>query len=209
MVPDLATWSDSFTKLLAFNQTQYDRVLSLDSDATVLQPMDELFLLPPVPVAVPRAYWIKEGKLGSHIMLVQPTKQEFKRITDAIASAKGGDFDMEIVNDLYAKDCMILPHRRYAILTGEFRNLGSHETYLGNEYEVWDPAQALKEAKLVHFSDWPLPKPWISAGSSQVDDVKPKCVELSDGKEDCTARDIWLGIYFDFRERRKASPLIS
>lgn len=32
-----ATWGDSFTKLLAFNQTQYTRVLSLDSDATVLK----------------------------------------------------------------------------------------------------------------------------------------------------------------------------
>ena len=31
------TWQDSFTKLLAFNQTQYKRVLSLDSDGTILQ----------------------------------------------------------------------------------------------------------------------------------------------------------------------------
>jgi alpha-N-acetylglucosamine transferase len=31
------TWADSFTKLLAFKQTQYDRVLSLDSDATILK----------------------------------------------------------------------------------------------------------------------------------------------------------------------------
>lgn len=31
------TWAESFTKLLAFNQTEYKRVLSLDSDATVLQ----------------------------------------------------------------------------------------------------------------------------------------------------------------------------
>jgi alpha-N-acetylglucosamine transferase len=29
------TWEDSYTKLLAFNQTQYKRVISLDSDATV------------------------------------------------------------------------------------------------------------------------------------------------------------------------------
>ena len=29
-----ATWEDSFTKLLAFNQTQYSRVLALDSDST-------------------------------------------------------------------------------------------------------------------------------------------------------------------------------
>lgn len=32
-----APWSASYTKLLAFNQTEYDRVLSLDSDATLLQ----------------------------------------------------------------------------------------------------------------------------------------------------------------------------
>jgi hypothetical protein len=31
------TWGESFTKLLAFNQTQYQRVISLDSDANVLQ----------------------------------------------------------------------------------------------------------------------------------------------------------------------------
>lgn len=33
----LETWAESFTKLLAFNQTQYDRVLHLDSDSTILQ----------------------------------------------------------------------------------------------------------------------------------------------------------------------------
>lgn len=32
-----STWRESFTKLLAFNQTQYKRVLSLDSDATLRQ----------------------------------------------------------------------------------------------------------------------------------------------------------------------------
>lgn len=31
------TWAESYTKLLAFNQTQYARVLSLDSDATLFQ----------------------------------------------------------------------------------------------------------------------------------------------------------------------------
>lgn len=32
-----APWAASYTKLLAFNQTEYDRVLNLDSDATLLQ----------------------------------------------------------------------------------------------------------------------------------------------------------------------------
>lgn len=31
------TWAESFTKLLAFNQTQYERVIHLDSDSTLLQ----------------------------------------------------------------------------------------------------------------------------------------------------------------------------
>ena len=31
------TWAESYTKLLAFNQTQYERVLMLDSDATLLK----------------------------------------------------------------------------------------------------------------------------------------------------------------------------
>lgn len=34
---DGSTWAESFTKLFAFNQTQYQRVISLDSDATVLR----------------------------------------------------------------------------------------------------------------------------------------------------------------------------
>lgn len=33
---DDRTWQESYTKLLAFNQTQYKRVISLDSDATLL-----------------------------------------------------------------------------------------------------------------------------------------------------------------------------
>ena len=33
----LGTWAESFTKLLAFNQTQYERVIHLDSDSTLLQ----------------------------------------------------------------------------------------------------------------------------------------------------------------------------
>lgn len=37
LIVSSATWAESYTKLLAFNQTQYDRVLSLDSDSTVLQ----------------------------------------------------------------------------------------------------------------------------------------------------------------------------
>jgi hypothetical protein len=114
---------------------------------------------------------------------------------------------MEIVNDLYGKDCMILPHRKYDLLTGEFRNMKDHRNYLGNDYEEWDPEKMLAEAKFLHFSDWPMPKPWLSASSGQIKDVQPECVKDKAGKEDCRARDIWLGFYSDFKERRKVCIL--
>lgn len=166
--------------------------------------MDELFLLPPCPVAMPRAYWIgdKPNFLSSQLILIQPSVQEFKRVTDAIDNAKGGDFDMEIVNNLYGKDCMILPHRRYDLLTGEFRSEGAHTSYLGNEYEKWDPEVMYKEAKFLHFSDWPMPKPWLSAPSSMQSNTQPNCQNVN-GKEDCRARDMWNGFYSDFKARRK------
>lgn len=128
--------------------------------------MDELFLLPPAPMAMPRAYWLGFDKrvLSSQIMLLQPSEFEFKRAFQGIEKAKANDYDMEIVNDLYKDSALILPHRPYDLLTGEFRNTESntHDRYLGNDKEQWDPSAAFKEAKFLHFSDWPFPKVgWI------------------------------------------------
>jgi hypothetical protein len=169
--------------------------------------MDELFLLPPCPVAMPRAYWLEQPFLSSQIVLIQPSADEFARVKEAIDTAKGGDFDMEIVNNLYSKDCMILPHRRYDLLTGEFRSKGLHTNYIGNTYERWDPEVMLKEAKFLHFSDWPMPKPWLPADEATKTKTQPECETDSNGNEDCRARDIWLGFYSDFKQRRKVSPI--
>jgi hypothetical protein len=205
------TWADSFTKLLAFKQTQYDRVLSVDSDIMLLQDMDELFLMPSVPVAMPRAYWLWPEKeiLSSLVVLIEPSEAEFARIEAKIDAASENDYDMEIVNYLYRDSALVLPHRKYAMLTGEFRGEG-HSKYLGSDVEIWDPAAVYNEAKLVHFSDWPLPKPWLDIPEQQRLELQPKCAELADGAEDCTARIIWNSFYTDFKAKRKevcdASP---
>ncbi|KAI2705974.1 CAZyme family GT8 [Penicillium roqueforti] len=200
------TWAESYTKLLAFNQTQYDRVLSLDSDSTILQAMDELFLLPPCPVAMPRAYWLNpdDRVLSSQLVLIEPSTFEFTRVMQAIANASSGDFDMEIVNDLYKDSAFVLPHRRYDLLTGEFRGK-EHAGYLGNPLEEWDPYAILKETKFLHFSDWPVPKPWIEAPKDIIEEKQPTCDfnPLTQQEDDCRALNIWLGIYDDFKTRRK------
>lgn len=122
--------------------------------------MDELFLLPRVPLALPRAYWLNpdDRVMSSQLLLIQPSKFEFDRNTKAIEAARSGDYDMEIINNLYRDSAMILPHRPYDLLTGEFRNTGRHKSYMGSEEEVFDPEKALKEAKFLHFSDWPVQK---------------------------------------------------
>ncbi|KAL3460076.1 nucleotide-diphospho-sugar transferase [Aspergillus heterothallicus] len=198
------SWAESYTKLLIFNQTQYDRVLGLDSDATMLQHLDDLFLMPPSPVAMPRAYWLDQDSLflTSLLLLVEPSKSEFTRVITAISDAGRDDYDMDILNKLYRDSALVLPHRPNALLTGEFRSK-IHTRYLGSA-QGWDPAKILAEAKVIHFSDWPVPKPWIAAESLMIEKHQPQCeLNSTTGQEDCRSRDIWLGLYHDFAERRK------
>ncbi|SCU84681.1 LADA_0D03158g1_1 [Lachancea dasiensis] len=55
---DSSPWKKSLTKLLVFNQTEFDRIIYLDSDAAVYSNMDELFFLPSyVTFAAPLTYW--------------------------------------------------------------------------------------------------------------------------------------------------------
>lgn len=161
----IATWTESYTKLLAFNQTAYTRVLGLDSDATVLKCMDEVFLLPPAPIAMPRAYWLwhdheevdaDHAELSSQMVLIMPNADEYKSVMDATTEHElAGEMDILNAEDL--KSAMVLPHRPYDLVTGEFR-YKSHTAYLGNEHEVWDPEVVLQEAKYLHFSNWPIRK---------------------------------------------------
>ena len=154
-----ATWAESYTKLLAFNQTDYERILHLDSDSTVLQNMDELFFIEPAFVAMPRAYWLgfQDRILSSQLLLLQPNEHEFDRVMKATSGAGGNDYDMDLLNNLYKDNALVLPHRPYDLLTGEFRG-EEHSKYIGDDSKSWDPDYFYKECKFLHFSDWPLPK---------------------------------------------------
>ncbi|EXK76047.1 hypothetical protein FOQG_19191 [Fusarium oxysporum f. sp. raphani 54005] len=139
-----STWADSLTKLLVFNQTQYSRILCIDSDSVLLKSMDELFLLPSIPVAMPRAYWLFPMKeiLSTMLMFIEPSEVEFARVMSEMDAASSNDYDMEIINSLYRNNAMVLPHRRCALLTGEFRS-ESHSKYLGSEIEPLGRCQSV------------------------------------------------------------------
>ena len=144
------------------NQTSYSRVLSLDSDSTLLQCLDELFLLPSSPIAMPRAYWEwgpERHQLSSQLLLVEPNATELARVMAVVETANDNKFDMDILDDMYEASAMVLPHRTYDLLTGEFRHArDDHAKYLGSPDAVWEGRQILAETKFVHFSDWPIPK---------------------------------------------------
>lgn len=127
--------------------------------------MDELFFLPPCPLALPRAYWLDPDHrvMTSYLMMIEPSKLEFDRIVATIETSKTSVYDMEIVNTIYRDHALIIPHRPYTLLTGEFRG-NVHAKYLGSSREVWNPQEALREAKTVHFSDWPVPKVRLPSG---------------------------------------------
>lgn len=210
------TWSQGFTKYLAFNQTQYQRVLALDSDATILQPLDDLFLLPPTPLAMTRAYWLQNHTLGAELALITPSTSAYATISARVEKAGSKEFDMEILNSVYGFSCMVVPHRPYVMLSGELRSQ-DHRAYLGNEWEEWDAGKAVLETRYVHFSDWPVPKPWLPIGEGLLKEQEPECRKRAVGvdweghvveEEDCTERVVWRRLYEEFRERREVSPVL-
>ncbi|KAK7419922.1 hypothetical protein QQZ08_010625 [Neonectria magnoliae] len=118
-------------------------------------------------------------------------------------SSSRDDYDMEIVNYLYRDSALIIPHRRYDMLTGEFRH-DDHVMYLGSDREVWDPIGVYNELKLIHFSDWPLPKPWLHTPENLIETMQPKCTNSTGSSTyDCASRNIWNSFYSDFKNKRK------
>ncbi len=97
------------------------------------------------------------------------------------------------MNHLFADITKPLPHRGYALLTGEFRSEDPrHEAYLGNMSSAgWNPSRELDLSHYVQFSDWPLPKPWKL--------VRKQDLTLELPKDDAD-REVWTELYDLYRE---------
>jgi hypothetical protein len=163
--------------------------------------MDELFLLPSAPVAMPRAYWMDRFFLSSQLIVIEPSTSEWQRIQEAMEHHEGFDYDMDILNKLYGTSSTVIPHRKYDLLTGEIRPK-DHDAYLGSK-EMWRAKDILAEAKFLHFSDWPMPKPWLEAVAEDWEKYTPECRVVSEIERDCEDREAWLEIRRDFTARRE------
>ncbi|KAJ1499157.1 hypothetical protein HMI54_012048 [Coelomomyces lativittatus] len=165
--------------------------------------MDELFLLPAAPVAMPRAYWLDQFFLSSQLVVIEPSEDSWQRVQSAMEHHESHDYDMDILNKVFGTSALVIPHRKYDLLTGQFRNKADdHDAYLGSPTESWNARDALAEAKFVHFSDWPLQKPWLNATEKQIAEQQPPCKIESEEGLDCADCDVWLELRKDFSERR-------
>jgi hypothetical protein len=166
-----------------------------------MQHMDELFLLPSAPVAMPRAYWMDHFFLSSQLIVVEPSTVEWERMQEAIEHHDENDYDMDILNKLYGTSSIVIPHRKYDLLTGEIRPK-DHDAYLGSK-GMWRVKDILAEAKYVHFSDWPMPKPWFETVAEGWEKYTPQCRTVPEDERDCSDQEAWLELRRDFTARRK------
>ena len=203
----------SITKLRIFELDVYERIIAFDSDVAVQQHLDDLFFLPATPMAMPREYWTDTPwQLSTQLMLLQPSAAETKKLWDTLQTWRldpyhepSEHYDNDLLNARFGASAMVLPHRPYLLQTNEFRT-HDHSTYMGSSNgpasaPKWDPFRAVKEAKLIHFDDWPLPKPWVMWPVEGLAEVQPDCGGLHTGT--CGEREVWKALYEEFRVRRR------
>ncbi len=128
--------------------------------------------------------------------------------------------------DLPIPECLILPHSKYGVLTSEFVNI-NHKAYLANpedteiainsfknsktENYYWDNSNfdsTLIRSKLkhIHFSDWPIPKPWkVMTGLGYDIPIcyKNKGIKTNKKLKDCEGVAIWNDFYTTFINNMK------
>lgn len=203
--PTDTIWKKPYTNLLAYNLTQFDRVIVLGYDSIVLNSMDELFFLPPAPLAMPYVYWSKPPgwRLSNQIMVIQPSPTEFERIERAVHGAAEGHTDMDLVQKLYKRSLIRLPQRPYHILTEEFRlREREHSKYLGASGERWNTREIILETKLVHLFDSTIPNPPVASNVTWKH-YKPRCFPVAYRKTDCSCRNAWSKFYSNYHNRGK------
>lgn len=112
--PEMAKiWYYCLSKFEIFNMTDYDKLLFLDADIMILKNLDHLFEYPHMTSALDGEYfdlWPDWPHFNSGIMIVEPNKEEYKKIVDFAINDAINQWteptciaDQEILN-MYYKD---------------------------------------------------------------------------------------------------------
>lgn len=222
-------WTDQYLKLLAFNLTSLSRVVVLDPTSLYLQNMDELFLFPKAPVAIPHIYTGSNWSYSTQIMLVTPSISTFDTINNLLDSANDTTTDFSLLMQAIPVSTITrIPQRPYLLLSSSLRDSGAqHKQYLAPfkglfPGTTWDPDYMVRNVKFLSFSEnafgqfphtFPdgslsgmekFPPPWKKPRQELVNKYMPDCVKSEwFGNSDCSDRRVWLSLYRSFADRRE------
>ena len=164
-------------KLLAFNLTEYSRVVYMDADALVVKSLHPLFALPDVALAAPLAYWENENCFTTALMVITPNRALFDRLMGLVdATSQEGKADMDLLNRYFQHhlgghsktfpSVLMLPGT-VLVLSSHFYTAvhGYHSFDKFGSSAVFPDLDALaKNAWIVHFSG--DAKPWAKPRSA-------------------------------------------
>ena len=141
-------YRDVLLKLVGFRLHQYipslKRVLILDSDQIILQPLDHIFSLPAADLAAPRAYWQGSKLFTSAFLLVSLSDRLWNRI-DRSFQTIGDELDMDLLNRMFAETVMLLPGD-YCTLNSQWETNSIPAWWQGTEpprEPTWKPSRPL------------------------------------------------------------------
>ena len=155
-----ARFGNVFTKLQAWNLTEFDKLVFLDADTIALQNVDELFERPSF--AAGPDYFVPD-RFNSGVMVLDPSTATYEAMRTALrgsASYDGGD--QGFLNEFFAD--------WYAMPIANRLPPGYNMHHFILQFLISHPSlkSMAKEAKIIHYT---LQKPWMTptlAGGSEL-----------------------------------------
>ena len=150
----------TYSKLRAFDLTEYDKIVLLDADTVVLRNVDELFERPAIAAA---SDFFMPDRFNSGVMVIKPDHELFAKLLGALAEAPTYDGGDQGFLNSYWPDWWSMPveHRlpaAYNIHHFIFQFMSAHPDF-GKQF--------IADTRIVHYT---LQKPWmgftITGGSS-------------------------------------------
>lgn len=148
-----SNWTNTFSKLLIFGLTQFDKIVFLDADMLVLENIDELFGKDNLSATVAgksvpgNENWVD---LNSGMMVIVPKLNEDKRLISLISKfdAKSAFGDQDIISEGYSH----WKEHTNLVLGEEYNILAKYEPYYVSSNVLDSPI------KVLHFIG--KVKPW-------------------------------------------------